>query len=732
MADRIQNRRDTKARWEQYNPILLEGEIGIVTDDPNLYKVGDGVTPWNSLLYRGFNGTMTSKVTGENNTVPSNAAVGQYFRDEIVNLGLMKLDGVSLERKMMHNQIATINHSGFTFLFSLIVTNITQGSFYIFDNRDITIWYYSGRKSLIISINNLGVNVTETVSFVEVNTEYKVYISKNSSNIYQIYVYNAKGELINNKSVTNTTNINTYNLKAVLGDLYISTSISPLYSKNGILKFFKASNSYIEADKALNNEGTWVIDVNLTTVEGNNWNNIGSTQSFFATVSGNPIILIYSAVEDEENKEPYYDNIEKPNLFSPENVQYEKVIDSQYGRISDWPMDSRGEYSVVATFPASTNKIYCIINPYYPFGYGRIGVISTNGADVGNQTADNILLNGEFAVIKAVYNTNPSGAPVDKISFTVCRYDASNPHITDFSLIEIYEMNSVDEALSFINAKYAQTQKLNDYLNLDSNILKSNISTFSQIYQNTSILVFGDSVTAGDGWVNYVRNKLKLKNLYNKAVGGARLRGNDENPHILHQIRNVTLNSAAYATGEYIDGVYVKKIDLVFISAGFNDANGGEDFGSLESVKDVPWEELLVNNGDWFKSVAAAVKYHIFFLRNSVVNSSFVLNGKTIKTRVDTRNAKIIFQTPIQSSADGYGVLNGKTLSQRLVELEKVITEVCEYYSVPVVNGRKCCGICEEEERTKLKYLKDGIHPNAEGCIKLGEMNGSAILANLI
>lgn len=46
MADRIQQRRDTAARWSQYNPILLEGEIGVVTDNPNQYKIGDGVHAW--------------------------------------------------------------------------------------------------------------------------------------------------------------------------------------------------------------------------------------------------------------------------------------------------------------------------------------------------------------------------------------------------------------------------------------------------------------------------------------------------------------------------------------------------------------------------------------------------------------------------------------------------------------------------------------------------------------
>lgn len=52
MADRIQQRRDTAARWTQFNPILLEGEVGYELDTDQ-YKVGDGVKAWNDLPYRG-------------------------------------------------------------------------------------------------------------------------------------------------------------------------------------------------------------------------------------------------------------------------------------------------------------------------------------------------------------------------------------------------------------------------------------------------------------------------------------------------------------------------------------------------------------------------------------------------------------------------------------------------------------------------------------------------------
>lgn len=50
MADRIQIRRDTKANWEEVNPILAAGELGFELDN-NKLKVGNGVSAWLSLPY---------------------------------------------------------------------------------------------------------------------------------------------------------------------------------------------------------------------------------------------------------------------------------------------------------------------------------------------------------------------------------------------------------------------------------------------------------------------------------------------------------------------------------------------------------------------------------------------------------------------------------------------------------------------------------------------------------
>ena len=50
MANRIQLRRGNGQEWQNSNPILAQGELGIELDTGR-FKIGDGVTPWNTLRY---------------------------------------------------------------------------------------------------------------------------------------------------------------------------------------------------------------------------------------------------------------------------------------------------------------------------------------------------------------------------------------------------------------------------------------------------------------------------------------------------------------------------------------------------------------------------------------------------------------------------------------------------------------------------------------------------------
>jgi len=43
--------------WTMKNPILAKRELGYELEPPNRHKLGDGVTPWNSLTYAGGGGS---------------------------------------------------------------------------------------------------------------------------------------------------------------------------------------------------------------------------------------------------------------------------------------------------------------------------------------------------------------------------------------------------------------------------------------------------------------------------------------------------------------------------------------------------------------------------------------------------------------------------------------------------------------------------------------------------
>ena len=56
------NRIDTRAAWSLANPVLLKGETGFESDT-QMFKVGDGVSTWNSLPYSSTPANSTSTTT---------------------------------------------------------------------------------------------------------------------------------------------------------------------------------------------------------------------------------------------------------------------------------------------------------------------------------------------------------------------------------------------------------------------------------------------------------------------------------------------------------------------------------------------------------------------------------------------------------------------------------------------------------------------------------------------
>ena len=88
MAYKVQFRRDTAARWAQYNPVLMDGEIGFISDGRNQFKIGDGIHTWNELELQGFDGTIVHETGDSATSVMSQKAVTENFNRILRDLGL--------------------------------------------------------------------------------------------------------------------------------------------------------------------------------------------------------------------------------------------------------------------------------------------------------------------------------------------------------------------------------------------------------------------------------------------------------------------------------------------------------------------------------------------------------------------------------------------------------------------------------------------------------------------
>lgn len=181
--DRIQFRRDTLDNWNRVNPILLEGEIGYVLDDPNLHKIGDGVHTWDQLLFRGFDGTIVHDTGNSENAVMSQKAV----TEKLSELGSKVLDGGILGKDYF-NIRGYINNN------NLIIDsdNTLVGDFLEVNNGDVLKLELNGLKRAFVLYDSnksyIGVDAwfTETKSFeIPSNVRYVRIMIRNaeSSNI---------------------------------------------------------------------------------------------------------------------------------------------------------------------------------------------------------------------------------------------------------------------------------------------------------------------------------------------------------------------------------------------------------------------------------------------------------------------------------------------------------------------------------------------------------------------
>lgn len=171
----MKQRRDTKANWAATNPVLLDGELGIVSDDPNLYKVGDGATAWNSLPFRGFDGTLAQELGTSPNAVISQKVVSEKLTELESEVFNGKKESITLQ--------ASGTNKNETFKFSL-----KKGKSYIFRALSAVGQSVQSRLQDGTIVENFG-SFNANQKKLIIPTQDAEYIGGYSSGLWELQIY---------------------------------------------------------------------------------------------------------------------------------------------------------------------------------------------------------------------------------------------------------------------------------------------------------------------------------------------------------------------------------------------------------------------------------------------------------------------------------------------------------------------------------------------------------------
>jgi hypothetical protein len=135
MATRIQLRGDISTNWTTVNPVLAERELALETDT-SLYKIGDGITAWNSLPYSTLRQIDEATVINFDNQNPPTPPPSNTLNLFARNLGgrmALRAQGPSglstpLQPSFFQNNIMMINTNVTTTITSIGNTVLSVGT----------------------------------------------------------------------------------------------------------------------------------------------------------------------------------------------------------------------------------------------------------------------------------------------------------------------------------------------------------------------------------------------------------------------------------------------------------------------------------------------------------------------------------------------------------------------------------------------------------------------------
>lgn len=377
MADKVQLRRDTAARWAQFNPVLSEGEVGYVTDNPNQYKIGDGIHAWNKLPLRGFNGTLVQETGDDENAVMSQKSVTRelfnlksisqrnVFSDNVYTsiikeLYLYKEDGSDISKeglivKTIYNK--AVGASG-DIKFALVLGNSRKESILFYNETE------ENPKNGIIKLSN---------SIYGVDSGYRGYCILNFDvlseegmfmNLNSVLKLNAF-DLDKNPSISSLLSTvpkinSSKNGIIYANDIYSSSLIKELYiyDKNGdeipqlyVRTIYNNANSEIKFSIVISgedkkavlyyNETAAIPKTGVIELTSKNSNLLGyailSFDTTYNPLQGNSVMGKLNSNCFDLDKNPSI----KEYVFRKENTQYKKNIDKIINNFTEVNLLSR-------------------------------------------------------------------------------------------------------------------------------------------------------------------------------------------------------------------------------------------------------------------------------------------------------------------------------------------------------------------------------------------------------
>lgn len=210
--------------------------------------------------------------------------------------------------------------------------------------------------------------------------------------------------------------------------------------------------------------------------------------------------------------------------------------------------------------------------------------------------------------------------------------------------------------------------------------------------KNKKIGFLGDSITQGVGASNSENNYkgFRFSDVICDSTGAVQFNYGVSGTRIAKQTVPIEYEPAAGHFSLRVDSME-NDLDVIIVFGGTNDFGHG----------DAPLGEMSDRTEDSFYGA-------LHFLINKLVNKY--------------PESILVFLTPLHRLNENQCKNWQGIRCEPLIKYVEAIREVCQYYSIPVIDLYSISGIQPEIEVVKNLYMPDGLHPSDKGAKKIAEI----------